>query len=276
MTETLSKYSRAAMAGNGAKFKQARFGIVFLGIALLAFVFAPAVSATETLTAREIVRRADQLLRGKTSVGKYQMTVITPNWERTLDMDVWSVGTKKTFIRITAPPKEAGVGSLRIETNMWNYLPKVERIIKIPPSMMMQAWMGSDFTNDDLVKESSVVEDYSQEMLDVETLDGYETYKIALTPNPDAPVVWGKIVFNIRTSDFDPVREEFYSEGGKLVRVMTFSDFKKMDDRVIPTTWIMQPVDEPEKRTILRVDEIHFNQPISDSIFTLENLKRLQ
>jgi outer membrane lipoprotein-sorting protein len=246
------------------------------GILLFPSLLAPAAFAQEQLTATEIVRRADQLLRGKTSVGKYEMTIITPNWERTLAMDVWTEGYEKTFIRITAPPKEAGVGSLRIETNMWNYLPKVERIIKIPPSMMMQSWMGSDFTNDDLVKESSVVKDYTHELMGTETVDGFETWKIALTPKPEAPVVWGKIIMNVRKSDFNPVREEFYSESGKLVRVMTFSDFRKMDDRTIPTKWVMQPVDEPDKRTVLLVEEIHFNVAIPASVFTLQNLKRVQ
>jgi outer membrane lipoprotein-sorting protein len=251
----------------------------FLALALTAAFLighcTPAYSEEE-LTAKEIVKRMDQLLRGRTSVGTYEMTVTTPNWERTLRMDAWSEGIEKTFIRITSPAKEAGVGSLRIETNMWDYLPKVERIMKIPPSMMMQPWMGSDFTNDDLVKESSVVKDYTHELLGVEKIATFDAHKIGLTPKPEAPVVWGKIIAYVRTSDFVPLREEYYTEKGKLVRVLTFSDIKRMDDRVIPTTWLMQPVDEPGKHTMLKIERIVFYQPILEDIFTLENLKHVR
>jgi outer membrane lipoprotein-sorting protein len=238
--------------------------------------YSASIGSAEELTATEIVKKMDQLLRGKTSVGTYEMTVVTPNWERTLRMDAWSIGNEMTFIRITSPAKEAGVGSLRIETNMWDYLPKVERIIKIPPSMMMQPWMGSDFTNDDLVKESSVVKDYTHELLGKEDIDGFNAYKIALIPKPDAPVVWGKVIAYVRASDFVPLREEYYTEKGKLVRVLTFSDIKKMDDRVIPTTWVMQPVDDPGKHTMLKIEKIVFNQSIPENVFTLENLKHVK
>ncbi len=230
----------------------------------------------EEPSATEIIKKCDQLLRGNTSIGTYEMTVTTPNWQRTLKLDAWSRGKEMTFIRITSPAKEAGVGSLRIQTNMWNYLPKVERIIKIPPSLMMQPWMGSDFTNDDLVKESSVVDDYTHEFLGLETFDGFEAYKVKLIPKPHAPVVWGKIIFVVRTSDFNPLREEFYTERGKLVRVLSFSEFKKMDDRVIPTQWFMQPVEKPGQNTVLKVDKILFNREIPDEIFTLQNLKHVK
>ena len=130
------------------------------------------------LTGQDIVKRSDDLMRGDTSQGKYKMTVITPDWQRTLELDAYSTGRDRTFIRVLAPAKEAGVTSLRVKTNMWNYLPKVERVIKIPPSMMLQPWMGSDYTNDDLVKESSIVYDYTHTITGQEKIGADTAYKI--------------------------------------------------------------------------------------------------
>src|SRR5574341_2176164 len=140
------------------------------------------------------------------------MSVTTPRWQRTLSLRAWMERPKRSFIRIMTPAKEAGIGSLRIGAEMWNYLPNVERTIKIPPSMMMQPWMGSDFTNDDLVKESSVVDDYTHRVLAAESVAGAPVYVIEAIPKPEAAVVWGKIVFRVRKSDFIPIAVEYYDE----------------------------------------------------------------
>jgi outer membrane lipoprotein-sorting protein len=174
----------------------------------------------QELTASRIIAEADKLLRGDTNHGRYEMTITTPHWQRTLKMEAWAKGKNKSFIHITYPAKEKDITFLKIDYSLWNYLPKIERVIKIPPSMMMQSWMGSDFTNDDLVKESSIVDDYEHRLLGTERLDDGEAYKIELIPKQDAPVVWGKIIFWVRKEGFIPLREEFYSERGELKKVM--------------------------------------------------------
>jgi outer membrane lipoprotein-sorting protein len=227
----------------------------------------------EELTARQIVKNADDLLRGDTSDGTYEMTVKRPNWERTLKLRAYGKGRDRTFIRILKPPKEAGITTLRIENNMWNYLPNVERVIKIPPSMMLQSWMGSDFSNDDLVKESSVVNDYTHEITAQEDTRLGEAYKIELTPKPEAAVTWGKIIFYIRKEDFVPIIEEFYDEHGKIIKVLEYYDVKRMSDRRIPATWVMTKKTKENHVTIIKVLDVKYNEPIPDSVFTMSNLR---
>lgn len=169
-----------------------RKGCLFFLIVVL--VNCAEVGAVPEIIAKDIVKKADSLLRGETNHGMSEMTIITPNWERTLRLKSWQNGIEKTFIRILLPQKDAGIGFLKIKNEMWSYLPTVERIIKIPPSMMMQPWMGSDFTNDDLVKGSSIVDDYEHREIGIEKVEGQDVYKIESDPKPDAPVVWGKII----------------------------------------------------------------------------------
>jgi outer membrane lipoprotein-sorting protein len=235
------------------------------------------VPAEELIDGKEIIRRMDQLIRGETGMGLYEMTIKDPRWERTLKLRAWeSREGKKTFIRILSPPKEEGIGTLKIGVEMWNYLPRVERTIKIPPSMMMQPWMGSDFTNDDLVKESSIVEDYVHRVMGKEKIDGFDSYQVEAVAKPDAPVVWGKILYWVRVEDFIPLKEEFYSEKGELIRVMTFSDIKEMGGRILPTYWQMVPVKKKGRMTTFRIIEVEFDIPIPDDVFTLRNLKRVR
>lgn len=246
-----------------------------MSVWLLGSVLAVPASAEE-LTGREIVKRADDLLRGESLHGRYAMTVETPAWQRRLELEVWMQGRERTFIRIHAPAKEAGTATLRIGSSMWNYLPQVERTIKIPPSMMLQPWMGSDFTNDDLVKESSLVNDYTHEITGTESAEGGAAYRITLTPKPKAAVTWGRLAFWIRRHDFVPLREEYYDERGALVKVLTYSDIRAMSDRVIPTRWEMVSQATPGHRTVIEVREATYNQPIAEEVFTLANLQRVR
>lgn len=229
-------------------------------------------AASFALAAREIVARSDQLIRGNSSIGSMSMTVKTPNWERTLRFKGWSKGKDKMLIRITYPKKEAGSASLKIGNNMWNYLPKINRTIKIPPSMMLQSWMGSDFTNDDIVKESSLVSDYNHTLLGTTKIGEDDCYKIQSIPKPDAAVVWGKIVYFCRVKDFVPVREEYYSDKGDLIKLMTLSKIKYMHDRNYPTYWKMQTLNRPGRYTEMTISDIKFNVPIPDRTFSLQNL----
>ena len=225
-------------------------------------------------TGRELIEHVERTLWGNTNRGVAEMTVKTPRWERTLKLHFWMERPDRTFIRIEAPPKEAGIGSLRIEDEMWNYLPKVERVIKIPPSMMLQPWMGSDLTNDDLVKESSTVEDYTHTLQGTEMLDGTKVHRVESIPRPDAPVVWGKLIYRIRIDNRLPISVEYYDERGDLIKVMRYEDVRSMGGRLIPTRWVVQPQDKPGNRTVFLIEKIEFDVPNPNSIFSLRNLQR--
>ncbi len=238
----------------------------FWGIATVA-------ASAEKLSGSRIIQDVENLLWGKTSQGRYVMTIITPYWQRTLEMQMWMQRPEKTFIRILSPRKEKGIASLRIKDEMWNYLPKVERTIKVPPSMMLQPWMGSDFTNDDLVKESNVINDYTHEILTVKDIDGVSAYIIQSTPKTKASVVWGKLIYYIRKQDLIPLRQEYYSERGELIKVLDFSGIKEMDGRLLPTKWKMQTIRKPGNETLVELKEVKFDQPIDNTVFSLKNLR---
>lgn len=248
--------------------------LVPVGLLVLVLVVVNGITHAQEPSGRDIVDRVDTLLWGKTLQGEFEMSITTPRWQRTLSLRAWMERPKRSFVRIVAPAKEAGIGSLRIGAEMWNYLPNVERTIKIPPSMMMQPWMGSDFTNDDLVKQSSAVDDYTQRVLRTENVGGVPVSVVEALPKPDAPVVWGKIVYWVRTADFLPLKEEFYNERGELVRVMTFSQVRAMSGRTIPTKWEMRPVDKPNNATTITVKDVVYDRPIDSEIFTQRNLQK--
>ena len=228
------------------------------------------------LTAYEMVKKSEYLVRGNTNQGILEMTIATPYFTRTLKMHIWNKGLKKTFVRIFSPAKEAGIGSLKMGDEMWNYLPAIEKIIKIPPSMMMSAWMGSDFSNDDVVKESSIVEDYNHRILTEERLSGYDAYKIECIPKENAPVVWGKIYFWLRKSDHLPLKQEYYDEKGKLIKVLESIEVGSMGGRVIPILSEMRTIGKENSKTTLRVREMSFDVSIADSVFTLRHLQTLR
>ena len=225
-------------------------------------------------SATEIMDRAEGALWGNTLQARLTMTVATRRWTRTLELAAWIERPRRSFIRILAPAKEAGIGSLRIGPEMWNYLPTVERTIKIPPSMMLQPWMGSDFTNDDLVKESSLLEDYTHRIVAVDTTADVPAYVIESVPKRDAAVVWGRIVSRVRRSDLLPAREEFYDERGTLVRVLTFSDIRTLGGRTIPTRWEMRPTAKPGNVTTVVMTQAAYDAPIDAEVFTQRNLAR--
>ena len=223
-------------------------------------------------SADEIIDRAESALWGRALQARLTMTVATPRWTRTLELVAWIERPRRSFIRILAPAKEAGIGSLRIGAEMWNYLPTVERTIKIPPSMMLQPWMGSDFTNDDLVKESSLLNDYTHRVIAVDSVAGAPVYVVESVPKPDAAVVWGRILMRVRRVDFLPAREEFYDERGTLVRVLTFSDIRTLGGRTIPTRWEMRPTAKPGNVTTVVMTGATYDAPIDGDVFTQRNL----
>lgn len=241
---------------------------------LVAAQLSPVAVVAQAPTGREIVERVESLLWGKTLQALLEMTVTTPKWRRTVSLQTWIERPRRSFIRVLAPAKEAGIGSLRIGAEMWNYLPAIERTVKIPPSMMMQPWMGSDFTNDDLVKESSLVNDYEHRVVGTEASDGTVVYVVEAVPKPDAAVVWGRIVIRARRTDFVPVSEEFFDERGKLVRVMTFSDVRSLGGRIIPTRWEMRPTAKPGNWTAVELKSARYDAPIATEIFSQRNLQK--
>jgi hypothetical protein len=224
-------------------------------------------------SARDIIDRVDQLLRGESSHGSAVMEVVTENWERSLTMEMWSLGTEYSMVRILAPPKEAGTATLKAGDDIWNYLPKVDRTIKIPASMMMGSWMGSHFTNDDLVKDSRLVEDYDIEFGFDGNRDGVEVWELVLTPRPEAPVVWGRIEYQVRKRDLMPTWARYFDEDGTLSRRLSFSEFKTMGGRLVPTIMDMRPEDKPGERTTVRYQSLEFGVRIDESFLSLQNLK---
>jgi len=224
-------------------------------------------------TAQDLIKEAEDLMRGQSNVGTMTMIITTPHWERTMTMDYWEKGKDLSLVKVTAPAKEAGTVSLKVDQNMWNYIPSVEKVIKVPPSMMMQSWMGSDFTNDDLVRESSISRDYDAALTGKKTLPEGETYVLELIPKPEAAVVWGKITAYVRVTDHIPIMYEYYDEKGKLIRVMELTDIRRMGGRVIPTRWTLVPKTKEGRKTVIVMNKIEFNVPISDDVFSLSKLK---
>lgn len=252
--------------------KTTRRALLRLAAATVAPV-APGVRA-QSSQGREILAKVERLLWGSTVQGEYEMTITTPRWQRTLGLRLWMERPRRSFVRIVAPAKEAGIGSLRIGAEMWNYLPNVERIVKIPPSMMLQPWMGSDFTNDDLVKESSILDDYEHQLLGTVQSDGQEVLQIEALPKPEAAVVWGRIVYWVRRADTMPLKQEFFNERGERVRVLSFSELRKVDGRVLPTRWDMRPDAKPGNSTTVVLKQAVFDRAVDEEVFSQRNLQK--
>lgn len=225
--------------------------------------------------ATEVIKKSEEAVRGNSVISSVEIVIKTRRWTRSLEMKSWENRLeKKSFSEITAPEKDAGNRFLLIGQEMRQYIPRLKKDIKISPSMMLQSWMGSDFTNDDIIKESSISKDYFHSFEKNETINGHQCYKIIMKPKPDSAVVWGKIVYYARVSDFLPVREEFYNEHGVMKKVMTCDGFKQMHDRVIPTNYKMETVGKDDRYTMMNIRFARFNEAVPTSIFTLQNLKR--
>lgn len=240
------------------------------GATLLALL--PSIVQTQE-TPREIIDRVDRILRGESSHGTATMEVVTEHWDRSLTMEIWSLGTEYSLIRVTAPRKEAGTATLKAGDDIWNYLPRVDRTIKIPASLMMGAWMGSHFTNDDLVKESRLIDDYEISIVFEGPRDGTDVWEFVLTPKPEAAVVWGRINYEVRRADLMPTWARYYDEDGTLSRTMTFSEYAMMGGRLVPSLMEMRPSDKPNERTVVRYRDLEFNIALDRSFFSLRTLR---
>ncbi|MBI2525374.1 MAG: outer membrane lipoprotein-sorting protein [Candidatus Rokubacteria bacterium] len=246
---------------------------IALGLAA-ALGLPPAVAAAPSVDAKAIVDRVDRLLRGDSSEGEVTMSVVTRRWTRTLTMRVWSEGTDKALIKVTGPAKEAGTVTLKTGEDIWNYLPKIDRTIRVPTSMMMASWMGSHFTNDDLVKESRLVRDYDIAVGFSGPRNGVEVWEFVLTPRPEAAVVWGKILLQVRHKDLMPTWARYYGDDGALRRTLTFSDYRVMGGRLVPATVGVVPSDKPDESTVIRYHRLTFDVRLPADTFSLAALRR--
>jgi len=220
--------------------------------------------------AADIIKRLDNNMRGEDVYMKLSMVVKSSRTKRTIKMENWSKGDKKSFVKITYPPKDRGITFLSLNNQMWQYVPKIERTIKIPPSMMLQGWMGSDITNDDMVKQSSIVDDYTYRIIakksNIRTLE--------LIPKPNAPVVWGKIVINIDIRTYTPTKDIFYDEDGKKVREFLYKKVKKFGKYYIPTVWTVKPINKRSNYTQIILEDVQYDTKFSDRYFQKSALKR--
>lgn len=242
---------------------------------LLVVVSLGQVSA-QSLSAKEIVKRSDDLMQGESSISTMTMEIVRPTWKRSISLKSWGKGRDKSVSLVTAPARDKGQSFLKVGNEMWSWNPSINRLIKLPPSMLSQGWMGSDYTNDDILKESSIVNDYDHSIVGEQIINGLLCYIIEMKPKADAAVVWGKINSYISKEKFFTLKAEYFDEDGELVRTSLLSDIKIMDDREMPTRIEIIPADEPENRTIIVIESTQFNTKIADDFFSQQNMKRLR
>ena len=241
---------------------------------ILGIIISISNSHADILTAEKILDNVDDLYRSNASHGILTLSVTTVNWQRTLTLEQWSKGEDKSLIKILKPKKEKGLATLRVDKNMWNYMPKVKRVVKIPSSMMSSSWMGSHFTNDDLVKQSRMAEDYTFSITFEGMNDGKEIIEITCLPNKEAAVVWGKVEVVVYADDYLPLRMIYYDEDLLLSRTLEFTNIEMMDGKIIPTMMSMIPTNEPGESTTVKWEEIQFDVTIDDEFFSLRKLQQ--
>jgi outer membrane lipoprotein-sorting protein len=227
-------------------------------------------------TAKEIVQKADSKMRGTTAMVEITIKTVRPSWSRSMDVKAWTKGTDYSLVLVQSPAKDKGIAFLKRKKEVWNWMPSLERIIKLPPSMMSQSWMGTDFTNDDLVKESSVMKDYDHFLVGDTVIGNRSCYIIRMIPKAEAAVVWGKLIVCIDKTDFMELHTRFYDEEGELINIMNAYDVKLMDGRLIPTKFEMIPVDKKNHKTEMIYRSVQFDRPVSDGFFTPEKMKSLR
>ena len=241
-------------------------------ILIVSFLF-PFLCSSQSIPVIEIVRKANELMQGQTNESVMKMTIVRPAWKRSISFKTWSKGSKLSIALITDPAKEKGQSFLKRNNEIWNWVPTIQRMIKLPPSMMSQGWMGSDFTNDELLKESSLVEDYIHTLEGTEFINGIECYKIKFVPKPDAAIVWGAIMKWISKEAYFQLKSEYFDEENLLVKTELASDIKTMGNRKIPTHFELIPADKPGNKTILDMEMVIFNKPMEDGFFSQQNMK---
>jgi len=230
--------------------------------------------SAQAIEVNDLIRHIDRLWRGDTSQTTMTMTVKTRRYAREMTMEGWSRGKDYSLVVIREPIKDRGIATLKVEDNIWNFLPKINRVTKVPSSMMSGSWMGSHFTNDDLVKDSTFEDDYASTITFEGVRDGRAIYELTSIPKPNAAVVWGKVVMLVEQKTLAPFKNTYYDEEGALIRTMTLDQFKTVDGRVIPMRMVLQPEDKPDESTVIVYDEIRFGVPLEASFFSLQSLQK--
>ncbi len=226
--------------------------------------------------AKAIIEKADNKRLGKTSTSTMSLKIIRPKWEREIELKLWTKGNDFMMILITDPARDKGTAFLKRGDEIYNWIPRIERSIKLPPSSMLQSWMGSDFTNDDLVKQSSMVNDYEHTLMGKEKVSGREAYKILLKPKEEASVVWGKVEAWVDVEESLFLKLAYYDEEGKLVNTLLGKNIKTMGGRTVTSLLEITPARDPGNKTTLEYKSIEFDQPMDDSFFSLRNLKNIK
>lgn len=244
--------------------------LIFVSILIL---FSNMISAQN---ATEIVRKADEKMQGESSYTEMTMTIVRPTWQRTISFKSWAKSTELALTLVTAPAKEKGQSFLKRGNDMWNWNPTISRMIKLPASMMSQGWMGSDYSNDDLLKESSIVKDFNHTLAGSETIAGKDCYKIILMPKEDATVVWGKMIMWISKDGYLQLKIEYFDEDMELVKTEIGSEIKMMDGREIPTQFELIPADSKGNKTIVVLNKILYNIEIKDDFFSQQNMQKIK
>ncbi len=224
----------------------------------------------------EIIKRMEDRMRGTSSYVEMTMTTVRPRYTREISMKAWTKGENFSLILITAPARDKGIAYLKRFREIWNYVPSIDRMIKMPPSMMSQSWMGSDFSNDDLVKESSTIQDFHHKLLPSQTVDGLECFVIELIPKPESSIIYDKVKIWVTKGNYLQWRIENYDEMGELVNVIKMSDIKTLGGREIPTRMELTPMDRKGNKTIITYQNARFNMPVEDNFFTVQNLKNVR
>lgn len=222
---------------------------------------------------KEVLDYVDDLYRSQSSRSVMRMTVVRERGTRSLDLEAWSRGDDESLVVIRAPAREAGAATLRTEEGLWNYAPRADRLIRIPSGLLSESWMGSHFTNDDLMRETSYLDDYDA-VLDHTERDGTPYLRATLTPKPDAPVVYSRLVFLIDPENWVPMRAEYWDDT-EVIRTMIFEDVRRVAGKPVPMRMILQPVDDPEERTVVEYLELEFDIPVDASLFTRQGLRRV-
>lgn len=238
---------------------------------LIALFLFPSVLFAQS--ALEVITKMDNKLKGKSVRSENSITIVRPTYKREMTMISWSKGRDYSLTLMTAPKRDAGSTFLNRDKEVWSYSPSIERIIKLPPSMMSQNWMGTDFTNDDLVQQSSLVTDYTHSFGKDETLEGYDCYQITMIPKEDAAIVWGKVIVWVDKTEYMQLKVEFYDEDGYLINTMLGKNPKTFDGKLLPSVMEMIPADKPGNKTIMTTISMKFDIEIDESFFTTRNMK---
>lgn len=243
---------------------------------LLCLLLPGYILAQSDLSAKEMIRIADENMEGTSSSSEMSMSIVRPSWERTLEFKNWVKGSEYALTLVTSPAKEKGQTFLKRGNDMWNYLPKIGRMIKLPPSMMSQGWMGSDYTNDDVLNETSLTDDYQHSFTGDETLENRDCKIIEMIPLEESNIVWGKVITWVSIEDHLFMKNEYYDEDDYLVRTEIFQNIQTMGGRLIPTKYIIIPAENPDQKTLVTIKDMKFDVKLNDSFFSQQNMKKIR